>query len=141
MRARTERITATSAAPIAASATAAAVVGSFGSTGAPPIPRLGSTSAAAFTQARASLRGIRAIARTNSTVLPYPSPGAILRDSISATTESICAQVECICVSNAPSSASKSASLRCHTGAVDMAQFYDGVPTIPGASAGLKGKN
>jgi hypothetical protein len=35
-------------------------------------------------------------------VLPYPNPTAILRDSISVTTESICAQVECIWVSNAP---------------------------------------
>jgi hypothetical protein len=49
--------------------------------------------------------------------------------------ESICAQVECNRVSNAPSSVSKSASLRCHTGALDMTQFYDGAPTILGTSA------
>lgn len=35
------------------------------------------------------------MARTNSTVVLYPNPGAILRESISATTASICAQVEC----------------------------------------------
>jgi hypothetical protein len=106
MRARTERIT--------------AVVGSLGSTGAPLSPRRGSTSPAAEIRARASLRGIRAITRTNSTVLPYPTPGAIARASIPATTESIYAQVECNQVSNAPSSASTSASLLCHTTTVDI---------------------
>jgi hypothetical protein len=49
---------------VAASATVVAVTGSFGSTGAPFTSRRGSTSAAAFTRARASLRGIRAIACT-----------------------------------------------------------------------------
>jgi hypothetical protein len=33
--------------------------------------------------------GSRVGTRTNSTVLPYPNPGAIARESISATTESI----------------------------------------------------
>jgi hypothetical protein len=116
------------------------VGGSFGSIGAPFTSRWGSMSAAAFTRTRASLRGIRAIACTNFIVLPYPNPTAILRDSVSVTTESICAQVECIWVSNAPSSASTSASLLCHTATVDMTPLYDGPPTRPGASAGLRGK-
>jgi hypothetical protein len=123
MRASIEWITATSEAPIACSATAAAVAGSFGATGAWPSPRPGSTSAAVASRARASLRETRAIARTNSTVVPYPNPPATPRESISATTDNTCVQVECNRVSNAPSSASNSASLPCHTGAVDMSQF------------------
>ena len=55
---------------LAWSATAAAVCGSRGPTGAPPSPRLGRTSPAASIRDRASVRGTRAMARTSSTVVP-----------------------------------------------------------------------
>jgi len=135
--ARIERITLTSAAPIACSATATAVAGSVGSTGAPLSPELGSTSVAAAIRARASLSGTRPIARTNSTVVGYPSVAAVPRESISATTDSSCAQVECNRVSNAANSATNAASLSCHTTTVDMTQFYNRAPTIPSARTAL----
>ena len=56
-------------------------------------------------------RGTRPIARTNSTVVGYPSVAAVPRESISATTDSSCAQVECNRVSNAVNSATNAASL------------------------------
>jgi hypothetical protein len=138
MRASTERITLTSAAPIACSATAAAVAGSFGSTGAPLSPRLGSTSTAAATRALASPIDTRPTARSSSMVVVYPTVAAVPRESISATTDSICAQVECNRVSNAPNSATNAASLYCHTAAVDMAQFYNGAPTKPAQNVGAQ---
>ncbi len=123
IRASTERITVTSAGPIACSATAAAVAGSRGGVGAPPSPRPGSTSAAAATRDRASPRDTRPTARTKSTVVRYPTVSAVPRESTSAITDSMSAQVECKQVSNADSSASSSASLPCHTAAVDMPPF------------------
>jgi hypothetical protein len=138
MRAMIERTTLTSAAPIACSATAAAVAGSFGSTGAPLSPRLGSTSVAAAIRARASPCGTRATARTRSAVVRYPKPPAISRESISATTDSICAQVECNRVSNAPRSATNAASLDCQAVAVDMPQFYNEALTNPAAMFGAQ---
>jgi hypothetical protein len=104
-------------------ATATAVSGSRDSNDAPSSPRVGRTSAAASTRARASLRGTRATARTSSAVDPYPLAVAIPRESISPTTANICAHVACNGVSSAPRSASSCSSLLCHTGATDIARL------------------
>lgn len=107
--------------------------GEFRCTDVPLSPALGSRSVAAAIRARASPSGTRATARSSSVVVVYPNPLAMPRESISATTDSICAQVECNRVSNAPSSATNAASLHCHIGrlageytaAVDMPLFYN----------------
>jgi hypothetical protein len=112
----------------ACSATAAAVA-QLGSTGAPLSPRPGSTSAAAATRARASPRGTRPTARISSTVVGYPTVAAVPGNRFQRPPTAF-AQVECNWVSNAPNSATNAASQSCHTGAVDMTQFYN--EALPG---------
>jgi hypothetical protein len=63
-------------------ATAAAVAGSFGSTRGAVDPAAGEQVSGGGEPGPGFAAGIRVIARTNSTVVPYPNPGAIARESI-----------------------------------------------------------